>query len=122
MLTGVILFAHGARDVEWRDPVDRLVALVSKQLPVAEVRAAFLEHMAPALPEAVAALAGTGMQRLVIVPVFLARGGHLKHDLPRLVDALRADFPEVDLRVTPPVGEAEPVLGAMAAWVSAAAT
>lgn len=121
MRAGVILFAHGARDAEWRAPVDRLAVLVAQRLPAAQVRAAFLEHMAPALPEAVASLAGAGVARLAIVPVFLARGGHLKHDLPRLVDTLRGAFPGVDIRVTPPIGEAEPVLAAMAAWIASAA-
>ncbi len=121
MRTGVILFAHGARDAEWRAPVDSLAARVAAQLPDAEVRCAFLEHMAPTLPDAVSVLASSGSRRLVIVPVFLARGGHLKHDLPRLLEALRADFPGVELRATPPVGEAEPVLAAMAAWVCASA-
>lgn len=120
MAGAVILFAHGARDPEWREPVDRLAALVARRLPGADVRAAFLEHMQPPLGEAVAGAVGSGAQRVLIVPVFLARGGHLKHDLPRLVAGLRAAHPGAELSVAAPVGEAEPVLGAMADWIAGA--
>lgn len=121
MSFGVILFAHGARDPEWRVPVDRLAALVAQRMPGAHVVAAFLEHMTPSLSEAVAARVAAGASHVLIVPVFLARGGHLKHDLPRMIAEFQARFPEVELQVTAPVGEADPVLAAMAAWVSESA-
>jgi sirohydrochlorin cobaltochelatase len=120
MAGAVILFAHGARDPEWRAPVDRLVALVARRLPAIDVRAAFLEHMRPALDEAVAGAVGSGAARVLIVPVFLARGGHLKNDLPRLVAALREAHPGAELSVVQPVGEAAPVLEAMADWIAGA--
>jgi sirohydrochlorin cobaltochelatase len=121
MTSGVILFAHGARDPEWRAPVDRLATMLAQRLPGACVQVAFLEHMTPGLPEAVAAQAAAGVSPVLIVPVFLARGGHLKQDLPRLAQELQQRFPRTELRVSAPVGEAEPVLAAMASWISGSA-
>ena len=50
--------------------------------------------------------------------MFLAQGGHLKEDLPKLLDELRLAHPQVTFELTGPIGEAEAVIQAMAAHVS----
>jgi sirohydrochlorin cobaltochelatase len=47
----------------------------------------------------------------------MGQGGHLKRDLPRLVDDLRARYPGTALTLTPPIGEADAVLEAIGEWV-----
>jgi sirohydrochlorin ferrochelatase len=49
--------------------------------------------MAPTLGDAAAGLVGAGATRIDVVPLFLGTGGHLRRDLPPLVDALRAAHP-----------------------------
>ena len=49
--------------------------------------------------------------------MFIAQGGHLKNDLPAIIDELRARFPRVAFEMSGPVGEAESVVQAMAAHV-----
>ena len=56
MSTGLILFAHGARDARWREPFDRLQALVAQRHP-GPVALAFLELMSPDLAQAATQLA-----------------------------------------------------------------
>ena len=70
MSTGLILFAHGARDARWREPFDRLAALVTQHHP-GPVSLAFLEAMSPDLTQAAIALAAAGAERITIVPLFL---------------------------------------------------
>ena len=71
--------------------------------------------MTPDLPAAAAALVGEGCDALTVVPVFLGQGGHVRRDLPLLVDALRARFPDVAVTLLPAVGEHPDVLAAIAA-------
>src|SRR5262245_15575023 len=94
MTTGLVLFAHGARDVRWREPFDRLFALVQPRY-AGLVSQAFLEHMQPDLPTACASLARDGASRIVVVPLFLGTGGHLRSDVPALIAAAeeRASVP-----------------------------
>ena len=47
----------------------------------------------------------------------LAQGGHLKNDVPRLLDTLRERFPGVTLELWPALGDADPVLDAISAWI-----
>ena len=110
----VVLFGHGARDPEWARPMRRIRAALEHEGQRARVELAFLEFMAPTLPEAIARLAAEGADRIVIVPVFLAQGGHLKRDLPALVDAARSAHPGCEISLAPAAGEADGVIAAMA--------
>lgn len=115
--TALILFAHGARFPEWADTLHRVCQAVRNRSPETRVEPAFLEFMEPSLRGCAESLIAEGFQRIVVVPVFLAQGGHLKEDLPKLLEALRQDYPQVTLDLTGPIGEAESVVQAMAAHV-----
>jgi sirohydrochlorin cobaltochelatase len=114
MTQGLILFAHGARDPRWAAPFEDLALRVRAQRPQLLVRLAFLEFMAPDLPAAAAELLGAGCSRIDLVPVFLGSGGHVRKDLPRLLEDLRTRHPDVHFGLTPALGELARVLQAMA--------
>lgn len=116
----LILFAHGARDLQWRAPFEQLRRLAQAQLPTVEVRLAFLELMAPDLAAAVRQLAQDGCTEITVVPVFLGQGGHVRRDLPALLAQLRHDYPQLVLRTAPAVGENREVLAAIAQYCAGA--
>lgn len=118
MKRGIVLFAHGARDPEWALPVQRLAGLVAARDAGARVETAFLEHMTPPLEQAVDKLLRDGIHDITVVPVFIAQGGHLKQDLPRIVAAIRDSRPQLAIRLAPPMGESTAVLEAMAEFAS----
>jgi sirohydrochlorin cobaltochelatase len=113
--SAVILFAHGAREPEWARPFEA----VRDRLRAAGTRAelAFLEIMSPSLDEAVARLAREGIKTVIVVPLFLAQGKHLKRELPAMVAKLRERHANTEFRVTPALGDAPEILGAITAWV-----
>lgn len=112
----IILFAHGARSAIWAQPFERLRDLVSAQQPESRVALAFLELMTPSLPDQVASFVAEGITTISIVPVFFGQGGHIRKDLPLLIDDLRAQYPGLDVRVAQAVGENEQVLQAIASY------
>ncbi|THF61303.1 sirohydrochlorin chelatase [Pseudothauera rhizosphaerae] len=114
----LILFGHGARDPEWAGPMRRVRELLAAQAPELRVELAFLEFMAPTLDEAIGRLVADGACRVTVLPMFLAQGGHLKRDLPALVDAARACHPGTAFTLAPAVGEDDGVLAAMAAYAA----
>jgi sirohydrochlorin cobaltochelatase len=91
--------------------------VAAQQLPDTPVELAFLELTAPTLSEVVVRLVGAGAKRITIIPLFLAAGGHIKEDLPKLVAQLQQRYPGVSLTATVPIGEDEDLLAAIAAWV-----
>ena len=114
MRSGIILFAHGSREPQWARPFESLAAALSKSHAV---RVAYLELMQPSLADAVASLAREGVQTIRVVPVFLAAGRHLREDLPRLAAQAREKFPQLEIRVEPPIGEQASVIDAIAAAI-----
>lgn len=119
---GLVLFAHGARDPRWAAPFEVVARQLRDAAPGLAVRAAYLELMPPTLTEAVADLVAAGAAGVDIVPMFLGAGGHVRQDLPRLVDALRATHAHVHFRLHPPIGEMPSVTRAMAEAIATTVT
>ncbi|KAB2926634.1 MAG: cobalamin biosynthesis protein CbiX [Dechloromonas sp.] len=114
MTTALILFAHGARDPEWASPMRRVQAAIRRRRPDLPVELAFLEFMAPTLADCAQALIAGGATKIVVMPMFVARGGHLKRDVPELLASLQAAHPGVELTLGEVAGEQEIVVQAMA--------
>lgn len=118
MSTGILLFAHGSRSPEWAAPFARIRERVAARRKDARVVLAYLELMSPDFRTAIDDLVAQSVERISVVPLFLAPGGHLLHDLPRLVEDAIARHPHVRIRVLPPIGESELLLDAISAWAA----
>jgi sirohydrochlorin cobaltochelatase len=112
---GLILFAHGARDPRWAEPFEAIAAAVRSRAPDVDVRLAFLELMAPDLPTVADAMVADGCARIDILPLFLGTGGHLRRDLPPLVEDIKKRHASVSVALHSAVGEAPALIDAMAA-------
>jgi sirohydrochlorin cobaltochelatase len=113
----IILFAHGARDAEWAAPFGIIKNQLQAARPEVQVELAFQDFMTPSLEAAVAQSVAQGAKRIVLVPLFMAQGGHLKQDLPLLVGKIREQHPQIELQVMPAIGDAPEILQAITDWV-----
>nr|WP_315485272.1 CbiX/SirB N-terminal domain-containing protein [uncultured Undibacterium sp.] len=109
----LILFAHGARAASWAAPFERLQKLTQESLPEIQVELAFLELMQPQLPELVADLVKKGCETITITPIFLGQGSHLLRDLPLMVDELRLNYPQLNIKQVGAAGEDAEVLNSI---------
>jgi len=114
MSRGVLLFGHGARDPLWATPFHAVAARVKAMNPGVQVELAFLELMSPDLNGGADVLVEAGCSQICIVPLFLGTGGHVRGDLPRLLDHLRLRHPKVKWTLQAAVGEHRDVIEAMA--------
>ncbi len=114
MSNGLILFAHGARDPRWAEPFEAIASAVRLRAPKVDVRLAFLELMTPDLPTVADAMVADGITRIDILPLFLGTGGHLRRDLPPLVDGIATRHAKVVVSLHPAAGEAPELIAAMA--------
>jgi len=123
--SGILLFAHGARDPAWAQPFEAAAqALRARaQAQGQEVILAFLEFMSPGIVDAGRTLADKGCKQVTVVPLFLGAGGHVRKDLPRLVGELSDLYPDVRWTLSPAVGETDILIQALAdaAWALAQA-
>ncbi len=116
----IILFAHGARDPDWARPFTKIKRAIEAKQPGAAVELAFLEFMEPSLPDAIAKLVKAAYKHITIAPLFMAQGGHLRKDLPKILDALRGDYPGVTLSLLPAIGDVDPIIEAISDWLVSA--
>ena len=117
MTAALVLFAHGSRDPQWAAPFHSVKARIAAVRPELRVELAFLEFMQPTLSDAADSLAASGHRRLVIAPLFMAQGAHLKRDLAVVMDAVRERHPDMKLGLLPAAGEVEAVLDGIADWL-----
>ncbi|WP_181798830.1 CbiX/SirB N-terminal domain-containing protein, partial [Streptomyces sp. WELS2] len=80
----LVLVAHGSRDPRALGTVRALRERVRALRPGLPVHLGHIELNEPLLPDTLAALGGT---RAVLVPLLLARGHHVKQDIPELAAA-----------------------------------
>ncbi|MCZ2495778.1 cobalamin biosynthesis protein CbiX [Xylophilus sp. Kf1] len=113
-MKAVVLFGHGSRDPAWRQPIEAVALRMQTASPDMPVRCAYLELTTPFLPDTTAELAATGIREIRIVPMFLGVGRHAREDLPRIVEALRIDHPDIAFELAPAVGEDDRLLDLLA--------
>jgi sirohydrochlorin cobaltochelatase len=102
---GVILLAHGARDARWMEPFYEMQRDLRSRLGKTPVALAFMEFTAPTFADAAAELKKAGAKSVLVSPIFLSGGGHVAHDIPNLVAAEQARYPEVKFSTSGAIGE-----------------
>lgn len=113
-MDGLLLFAHGARDPAWARPFEAVADRLRATRPQTPVALSFLEFMTPDMPAAAAQLVAAGCTRIHVLPLFLGTGGHVRRDVPPLLEGLREQHgSRVEWQLHPPLGEHEAVLQAM---------
>jgi sirohydrochlorin cobaltochelatase len=111
---GILLFGHGARNPEWAQPFHRIRDAILAREPEALVEPGFLELSRPSFDESVDCLVRQGATAIVVVPVFMAAGRHVRKDLPEMAASAMDRHAGLAITLAEPVGDAEPVLAAMA--------
>jgi sirohydrochlorin cobaltochelatase len=115
-MRALILLAHGSRDPNWVEPFSRLRDRVAELAGEARVVLAYLDHAEPSFVEAAEDVVSAGATDVVVVPLFLGPGLHVRTDIPRLVDEAAARNPHVKWRLKPFAGDSPEVLEAIASY------
>jgi sirohydrochlorin ferrochelatase len=104
-LIPLVAVAHGSRDPRAAATVTGLLSAVTARaprrgLPGLDVRAAFLDHCAPSLPQVLGSVSGSesgGGEAAVVVPLLLTAAYHSKADIPAQLAAAAAARPGLDV-------------------------
>ena len=120
-MRGIVLFAHGSRDPQWARPFEAIREIVRQSRPEYPIELAYLDFMAPTLEQAVGSLVEEGALAITVFPLFMAQGGHLRQDLPRLLEAIRASHPRIPIGMETALGDAPEIQRAVADWILARA-
>lgn len=111
---GIILFGHGARNVEYIEPFLRIRDAMLARDPQARVEVGFLELTRPTLEEAIDSFVAEGVRQVRIVPIFFAPGRHVLKDLPERAAAAMDRHADLEIELSDAVGMVPAVVEAMA--------
>lgn len=104
MRTALILIDHGSK----RSAANEMLLTVAERARARGVydivEAAHMELAEPTLEQAFEACVSQGAERVVVHPYFLSPGRHSQSDIPRMTRAAAERYPEVETRLTDPLG------------------
>ena len=89
--TGVMICGHGSRDDEACAEFARVVHLLEHALPEYPVAMGYLEFARPIIRDGLDSLRARGVDRILAVPGMLFAAGHVKNDVPSVLNAYAAE-------------------------------
>jgi sirohydrochlorin cobaltochelatase len=117
-MKGIVLLAHGSRDPQWTVSFEQVRAAVERRLPECATALAYLEQSVPDFATAVDQLVARGATLIEVVPLFLGAGGHVRNDVPQLIERAATRYAQVRFLLKPFVGDARTVLDAIADYAA----
>lgn len=96
--TGVMVCGHGSRDVAAIEEFGALVRAIAARLPDLPVESGFLEFATPVIREGLDRLIARGVDDVLAVPGMLFAAGHVKNDVPSVLNDYAAQTPGVRVR------------------------
>ena len=90
--TGILLLSHGSRLDDGEDVIKAYKEMYLEEFPDAIVEYGFMEIRKPGIPETIKMLTEQAdLEKIIVVPVFVAHGLHTKRDIPALL-GIESDF------------------------------
>lgn len=104
-MKAILLIDHGSRRKEANDMVHCMANLLQALAgPDVIVRGAHMELDSPDIAQGLASCVEAGATEVIAFPYMLSPGRHSIQDIPRMVAAAAARFPDVTFHVTPAFG------------------
>ena len=82
---GLLVVGHGSSMPYNKQLIEEVAAKIAKRMPGAVARTGFMNINQPTIKDGLDSFKGTGIHRIVVFPLFLARGVHTTEDVPRLI-------------------------------------
>ena len=98
----VILLAHGSRDPLWAKTFEDFTK--SARAKHSNTTLAYMELCSPTLEQAVNNGVKAGYGSISILPLFLAKGKHLRYDVPKLLELYEIKY-HIKIKLLAPLGE-----------------
>ena len=94
--TGILLLSHGSRLDDGEEVIKAYTDMYREEFPDVAVEYGFMEIRKPGIPESINKLTeNNDLDKIIVVPVFVAHGLHTKRDIPQLLK-IESDFDEED--------------------------
>jgi sirohydrochlorin cobaltochelatase len=94
---GIMVCGHGSRDEDAVAEFQSVAEGIKARLPQYDVDSGFLEFATPIIRDRLDALRARGNKRIIAVPGMLFAAGHVKNDLPSVLNTYAARHPDLEI-------------------------
>ena len=95
--TGVMVCGHGSRDAGAVGEFQAVARGIEERLPHYDVESGFLEFATPVIRDGLDALRGRGVKKILAIPGMLFAAGHVKNDVPSVLNTYAAQHPDIEI-------------------------
>ncbi|ULT59225.1 sirohydrochlorin chelatase [Neobacillus drentensis] len=113
-MKAILYIGHGTRSKKGADEARAFIARVSERVDVTIQEISFLELTEPSIQEGFRRCVERGAAEVTVVPLFLLAAGHIKQDIPNVLEDLSVEYPNVLIDVKDPFGVQGKILDAVA--------
>ncbi|MCD1295978.1 sirohydrochlorin nickelochelatase [Methanocella sp. CWC-04] len=105
---GLLVVGHGSSMPYNKELIEDIAGRLSKKIPNAVTRVGFMNINKPSIKDGIDSFKDTGVKKIVVFPLFLAKGVHTKEDVPGLIGLTegqkRINYDGYDIVYADPLG------------------
>lgn len=99
----ILIVGHGSRVRASNEEFERFVTAFSQYSGKDNIRPCYVELAKPDFKDALTEAAGQAHE-VIVLPLFLFAAGHVKNDIPLVIQSVRNQYPQVRIKVARPLG------------------
>jgi len=100
----ILLIDHGSRRAEANALLEDVADQVRRRAPESIVEVAHMDIAEPDIDEGIDACVRKGATRIIVHPFFLGPGRHTSEDIPAQIERAGQRHPNVQIRISEPLG------------------
>ena len=104
-MKAILLVSHGSHSPQTKQEITALVKVLRQSFSSSILEFAFLEIESPTIAEGIDICAFQNATQIVVALNFLNAGRHVDEDIPAIVRAAQAKYPEIRISITKPIGQ-----------------
>lgn len=105
MNAAYLLIAHGSREKKFQEEFFDFLKKFRSCFPDRKIAHAFLDVSSPNITQAIEACILDGVEDIVVVPMMIFSGKHIKEDIPRLISQAKGKHSHVQFHYTGPLAD-----------------
>jgi len=114
----VILLAHGSKAESWKQPFELLLQRLQRDGNYGNLSLAYMEFTGPTLEEKFEEARADSVEKIAVLPLFIAVGTHIGRDVPRRIAAYQSRYPDIEIELLPALGEDAEFIEILAAYIA----
>lgn len=104
MKKSLLIVSHGSQVEETKNTIFKVQESIKDRGIYEDVRVAFMEFNTPSIPDAIKDIYDDGIRDIVVVPMFLFRGNHIRKDIPELLRKIEKKYSDLEIFMAEPIG------------------